>query len=721
MLLFASAVAATPAEDAARGLFKRVLPAGRDAEFVIVIQEAATETVEVSNSGNGTITVHGTSPLLVAMGLNHYLKYTAFCQLSWSGDNLDLADPLPRISDGNFTLTRQAKYGYYENVCTVSYTMAFWKWGRWEREIDWMALNGINAPLAFTGQEYVWQETFRSFGLNDTEIGTFFSGPAFLAWQRMGNMRGWGGPLPQYFLSGRKDLQIQILQRMRSLSFTPILPAFAGHIPEAMTKHFPKMKVSRLPDWNRMPGNYGSVYTIVQTDPMFVQVGKKFLELQTEIYGTDHLYNADQYNEMTPPSSDSQFLKDASGAMYNYMTAVDKDAIWVMQGWLFLEGFWNNRTVEAYLSGVPDSGMLILDLYSDSRPQFQRFNSYFGKPFIWNMLHDFGGDMGLAGKMPIINTAPHTVLKDSSYSMVGVGLTPESTLQNYPIYEFMLENTWRSSPTNTTQWIIDYYHRRYGKVSPNAEAAWVAIQKLIYNEGNSGQVLGPKAVIELRPQLSMTGHTSVFYDKTQLVRAVKSLLLDSDTYGKSETYYYDVADLTRQALSDYSQNVQRNITAAFNAGNSPLLKTLCGDMMGLISDFDALQSSNKYHLLGNWTNDARTLAQNEADAELFDYNARNQLTLWGPTGQINDYASKQWGGLIKTYYGNRWSLFTSMLMSDLDAHKPFDQKAYDTAILNVEEAWQKSKQNFLPHAVGDSVEIAKKLLEKYFPTIQPLM
>ena len=35
------------------------------------------------------------------------------------------------------------------------------------------------------------------------------------------------------------------------------------------------------------------------------------------------------------------------------------------------------------------------------------------------------------------------------------------------------------------------------------------------------------------------------------------------------------------------------------------------------------------------------------------YNARNILTLWGPTGQINDYAKKEWGGLVRDYYKQR--------------------------------------------------------------------
>ena len=44
------------------------------------------------------------------------------------------------------------KFRYYFNVCTVSYSAAVWDWTRWQYEIDLMALNGINLPLAFTGQ-----------------------------------------------------------------------------------------------------------------------------------------------------------------------------------------------------------------------------------------------------------------------------------------------------------------------------------------------------------------------------------------------------------------------------------------------------------------------------------------------------------------------------------------------------------------------------------------
>jgi alpha-N-acetylglucosaminidase len=47
-----------------------------------------------------------------------------------------------------------------------------------------MALHGINLPLAFTGQELVWTEVWKAFGLTDAEIEEFYTGPAFLAWNR---------------------------------------------------------------------------------------------------------------------------------------------------------------------------------------------------------------------------------------------------------------------------------------------------------------------------------------------------------------------------------------------------------------------------------------------------------------------------------------------------------------------------------------------------------
>ena len=74
------------------------------------------------------------------------------------------------------------RFRYYQNVCTVSYSSAWWQWPRWQREIDWMAMNGINLPLAFMGQEAIWQRVYLSLGLDQQDVDQHFAGPAFLAW-----------------------------------------------------------------------------------------------------------------------------------------------------------------------------------------------------------------------------------------------------------------------------------------------------------------------------------------------------------------------------------------------------------------------------------------------------------------------------------------------------------------------------------------------------------
>ena len=120
--------------------------------------------------------------------------------------------------------------------------MAGWDWERWEREIDWMALNGINMPLSVTGQEAVWQKVYRDFGLNDDEINAFFVGPAYLPFGWMGCMDGWGGPLPQTWIDAHLKLQKKIVARQRALGMTPVLQGFTGHVPVALRQKLPQAR-----------------------------------------------------------------------------------------------------------------------------------------------------------------------------------------------------------------------------------------------------------------------------------------------------------------------------------------------------------------------------------------------------------------------------------------------------------------------------------------------
>lgn len=69
---------------------------------------------------------------------------------------------------------------YYLNYCTYSYSMAFWDWERWEKEIDWMAMHGINMPLSITGMEVVWYNLLKRLGTQQKKSMNLF--PARPLW-----------------------------------------------------------------------------------------------------------------------------------------------------------------------------------------------------------------------------------------------------------------------------------------------------------------------------------------------------------------------------------------------------------------------------------------------------------------------------------------------------------------------------------------------------------
>ncbi len=181
----------------------------------------------------------------------------------------------------------------------------------------------------------------------------------------MGNMQGWGGPVPLAWIQNRAQLQVQILARMRALGMRPVLSAFAGHIPSAFVRKVPGANVTRSSDWCGFPEPYGSVYLLEPTDPHFQDIGARYIAIQNELYGNDdHIYNCDTYNEMNPRSSDPSYLAASSRAVFKAMTSADSDAVWLMQGWLFRSGagFWQPAQIQAYLGAVPDERMWLLDL-----------------------------------------------------------------------------------------------------------------------------------------------------------------------------------------------------------------------------------------------------------------------------------------------------------------------------------------------------------------------
>jgi len=666
------------------------------------------------------IMIEGTSGIASSLGFYHYLKYSCNSQFTWAGASINIPQQLPKL-DKALLITTNDRFRYYKNVCTESYSFAFWQWERWEREIDWMALHGINMPLAFTGQEAIYQKVYISLGVKQAELDTFFGGPAFLAWARMGNLKRWGGPLPQGWIDGQLALQVKILARMRSLGMTPVLPGFAGFVPENITRVFPKANVTRSSGWAHFNSTYSHTFILDFGDPLYTKIGGLFIQEMTKQLGSDHLYNADSFNEMGPKSGELDYLASAGKAVFSAMTSADPDAIWVMQAWTFANsgGFWNPDRVKALITGdVPIGRMILLDLESEINPVFKRYSSYFGQPFIWNMIHNFGGMDKMFGDLDRINTGPFDGRSYKNSTMIGIGLTPEGINQNEIVYEFMMENAWRTEPRNVDDWVQTYAEQRYGAKNKDASEAWDILRNSVYKADRAYEVQH-RAVIVTAP--SVGGRSpALWYNVSDAFTAWDKFVSASSSLSESQLFKYDLTDVTRNALQFIFVEAYKNITASFTKNDTTHVMAAGVRMNDVLTDLDKILSSSDRFLVGSWLNDAISWGTTDADKKLLNFNARNQITLWGPDGEIEDYAAKQWAGLTADYYKPRWAFFTQSLLQTLKSGstKFNGGDFHKKCMASVEKPWTMDQKVYSNEPKGDTVAISKALLLKYRPIMQ---
>ncbi|KAG1760247.1 glycoside hydrolase family 89 protein [Suillus occidentalis] len=697
-------------------LVKRRMPSHSNA-FIFNLSTTASSGVDTfkirdashdEGDGNANIYIECTTISACARGLYTYVTEFGGVDIWWTGSRLDqLPHKLPIVNE---PITRSAivPYRYFFNTVTFDYTTAFYTFDDWSLLLDWLALRGVNLPLAWVGYEHILIEVFREVGLNDAEIASFMSGPAFQAWNRFGNIQGsWSGDLPTQWINDQFALQKQIILRMVELGMTPILPSFTGFVPL---------------QWAGFPSVYTNDSFLEPFDPLFANMQKSLIDKQIAAYGSvSHIYTLDQYNENNPYSGDLAYLQNP-----------DPEAIWLMQGWLFYsdETFWTTERVQAYLGGVPgNDSMIILDLYSEAQPQWERLSSYYGKKWVWCELHDFGGNMGFEGNFVNVTAEPLRALTSPGSSMIGMGLTPEGMEGNEIIYDVLLDQAWSPAVIDRTLYVSSWASRRYyvSDLPSSAVNAWEILGATVYSNRDPSSQATLKSILELAPALSglvRTGFspTLVFYDtNTTIVPALRMLIqagYESKSLLKIPEFQYDLVDITRQLLVNRFITLYETLVATYasNSSSSATIATASQPLLQLLRDLDELLLTNDYFLLGKWIGAARRLSYgNTSYAALLERNARNQITLWGPTGEINDYASKQWGGLVGGYYMSRWETFADYLVETKDNGAAYNATAVANAMLEIGEQWNSQTWGLTAgwETVGDSWSVVQALATKY--------
>lgn len=693
------------------GLLERIDP-GASKKFILQVKKGQSDFFELDQKGDKVV-IRGNNYVNIATGLNWYLKYYAGIHLSWNGMTAKLPESLPKVStpvrkETNLSL----RYDF--NYCTYSYTMAFWDWERWEKEIDWMALHGINLPLAVVGQECVWKNMLEKLGYTKEEINKFIAGPAFLAWWAMNNLEGWGGPNPDSWYTQQEALQKKILKRMREYGIEPVFPGYSGMVPHDANKKL-GLNVTEPALWN----GFTRPAFLLPTDSRFNEIASLYYKELEKLFGKANYYSMDPFHELEDAGS-VDF--DAAGkAVLKAMKDVNPKATWVIQGWT------ENPRPEM-IKNLNNGDILILDLFSECRPMWgipsiwKREKGYEQHDWLFCMIENFGGNVGLHGRMDqLLNNFYLTKNNPLAAHLKGIGLTMEGSENNPVMFELMCELPWRPEKFTKEEWLKDYLFARYGVRDEKITQAWSILADGIYNcpFGNNQQ--GPhESIFCGRPglnnfQASSWSKMQNYYDPTSTEAAARLMLEVADKYKGNNNFEYDLVDIVRQSLSDRGRIVYNQTIADFKSFDKKSFAAHSQEFLNILLAQDRLLGTRSEFRVGRWIEQARNLGTTPEEKDLYEWNARVQITTWGNRvcandGGLRDYAHKEWNGLLKDFYYKRWAAYWQTLQDVLDG-KPMVELDYYA----MEEPWTLAHNPYASQPEGDCVSVAKEVFNEVFP------
>lgn len=696
----------------------------------------STSAASKSATGkNNPIIIRGNSWVNIAVGINWYLKHHAGIHISWNNMNVKLPAVLPAVKQKERHET-DLKLRYNFNYCTFSYTMAFWDWNRWQKEIDWMALHGINMPLAAVGTESVWRNMLLKLGYSEEEVGKFIAGPAFLAWWEMNNLEGWGGPLPLNWYKQQEALQKKILARMKEMGMKTVLPGYCGMVPHDAKQKL-GLNVTDAGRWN----SYQRPANLSPTDSRFAEIADLYYKELTRLYGKSDYYSMDPFHES---GNDAAVDYGKAGeALMSAMKRANPHAIWVVQGW-------NENPRPQMIANLKVGDLLVLDLFSESRQNFKDFctgentsspgkkdfstskkEGIYGKhQWLFCLLENFGGNVGLHGRMDqLLNnfylaTGKKDTPKQENSSLLtlhsslkGWGFTMEGSENNPVMFELMSELPWRAEKITKEDWIREYCYARYGVHDATIEKAWILLAQSIYNcpKGNIQQGTH-ESIFCARPslnsyQVSTWSLMSNYYDPEDTRQAAILLTSVAEKYRGNNNFEYDLVDICRQALADQGRKQYLKTMADYKSFSRQEFKKDSDRFLKMILLQDKLLGTRQEFRLGHWIEEARNLGKTVEEKDLYEWNARVQITTWGnricaDNGGLHDYGHKEWQGLLKDFYYLRWSTFMKSLASQLSLQNTPQIDWY-----GLEEPWTLQKSPYSSKAEGSPIDVAKEVID----------
>lgn len=443
---------------------------------------------------------------------------------------------------------------------------------------------------------------------------------------------------------------------MRSLGMKPICPGFPGFIPEAFKRIYPNLNIVET-HWGGAFHNW----MISPTEPLFAKISEAFIREWEKEFGKCEYYLVDSFNEMDIPFPEKgnparyDMAATYGEKVYNAIKKANKNAVWVMQGWMFgyQRHIWDYETLGALVSRVPDEKMLLLDLAVDYNKHFwhsevnwEYYKGFYNKQWVYSVIPNMGGKVGMTGVLDFYANGHLEALASANRgNLVAHGLAPEGIENNEVLYELVTDAGWSNRHIDVREWLRQYSMNRYGAAPEQLMTAWDYLMKSVYGSFTDH----PRFNWQLRPGSVKNGSINMNAD---YFRGLESFIAASDKLKDSPYFLTDLCEMTAHYLGGKAELLTKLIDQEYLLGDTLKARFLQSRFETLMLGMDRILSWHPTLRLDRWLSFAKKSARTDAQRKQYEINARRIVTVWGPP--VDDYAARIWSGLIGNYYLGRW-------------------------------------------------------------------
>ena len=179
-------------------------------------------------------------------------------------------------------------------------------------------------------------------------------------------------------------------------------------------------------------------------------------------------------------------------------------------------------------------------------------------------------------------------------------------------------------------------------------------------------------------ELPTWGYSKLFYAPDSTAKAARLFTSVADQYKGNNNFEYDLVDIVRQSNADKGNVLLEEISQSYDRKDKEDFRKQTQQFLDLILAQDRLLSTRKEFSVSSWLNAARSLGTTEEEKRLYEWNASALITVWGDSiaanqGGLHDYSHREWSGLLKDLYYQRWKAFFEQKQAELDG-KPAGQE-----------------------------------------------